>query len=92
MICNFLKNAIAFSFALSESEAKNIKEQECILVGCVPSAAVAISGGGVYQEGVSAQGGVSPGVSTQGGVWHTPMNRITDRCRNITLLQLGCGR
>ena len=34
-------------------------EQECIPVGCVPSAAVAI------WEGVSARGG---GVSTQGGL------------------------
>ena len=40
--------------------------QECIPVGCVPSAAVAVGGGGVSQHalgrGVSAQG-----VSTQGG-------------------------
>ena len=34
------------------------EQQECILVGCVPSAAVA--GGGGVPSGVSAQGGVSP--------------------------------
>ena len=33
-------------------------KQECIPVGCVPSAAVAITGGGVC-HGVSAQGGAS---------------------------------
>ena len=50
--------------------------------------------------GVSARGGVClGGVSTQGdgvcqaGVCQTPpMNRITDRCKNITLPQLCCGR
>ena len=57
-ISNFLKNTIAFSFTLSDNEAKNIKEQECIPVGCVPSAVVAISGGG---------GGVCPGGYLPGG-------------------------
>ena len=48
---------------------------ECIPVGCVPSAAVAVSGGGgraCLPRGVSAWGG---------GVCHylTPLNRMTDR-------------
>ena len=51
-------------------------------------------------RGVSAQGGVCPGgMSEQGGVcpgdvWQTPppMNRMTNRCKNITLPQLRCGR
>ena len=54
----------------------NFVKQECIPVGCIPSAAVA-GGGGVSQHvldrGVSAQtgcvcpGGVCSGVSVQGG-------------------------
>ena len=36
-------------------------KQECIPVGCVPSAAVAVSGGEGVCLGVSAQGGVCPG-------------------------------
>ena len=50
--------------------------QECIPVGCVPSAAVAVSwGGGLLPGGVYSQGGVSSrgvsalrGVCSQGGV------------------------
>ena len=55
------------------------KKQECIPVGCVPSAAVAVcrrclrgevSAGGVCPEGVSAQRGCLPrgGVCPAGGV------------------------
>ena len=40
------------------SRPGNILEQECIPVGCVPSAAVTVSGGGGVFPGVSAQGGV----------------------------------
>ena len=47
--------------------------QECIPVGCVPPAAVAVRGGVSAQEGylprgVSTQAGVCLGVSAQGGV------------------------
>ena len=62
------------------------KKQECIRVGCVPSAAVVFSGGCLPGGGVSARGG---GVAAT----HThPVNRITDACENITLPQLRCGR
>ena len=44
--------------------------------GCLPSG-----------REVSAQGGVSAG-----GVADPPVNRVTDRCRNITLSQRSCGR
>ena len=56
-------------------------KQECIPVGCLQSAAVAVSGGGdvcprgclpggsAWGEGVSAGG---QGVSAQGGVCQTP--------------------
>ena len=80
-------------------------KQDCIPVGCVTSAAVAVScgclpggvsaQGGVCPGGVSAQGGVCLGcvsaqgcVSAWGGVCQTPLNRMTDRCKNITLPQL----
>ena len=48
--------------------------------------------GGVCR-GVSAQGGVCQGVSApvHAGI-HTPVNRITDACENITLPQLRCRR
>ena len=51
--------------------------------------------------GVSVQGGVCPGgVCPQGGgvclgrvsARHTPVNRMTYRCKDITLPQLRCGR
>ena len=46
---------------------------------------------------VSAQGGLPRGVCLRGclprGVYQTPpMNRMTDRCKNITLPQLRCRR
>ena len=45
------------------------------------------------EEGVSAQGrGMSAqgeGVSAQG---HSPVDRMTDSCKNITLPQLCCGQ
>ena len=79
---------------------KNDK-QECIPVGCVPSAAVAVVGeggdclGGVFLPG----GGVCPGRSAVllgggGGLpqcmlgYTPPVNRLTDACENITLPQL----
>ena len=37
------------------SKGNNLTKLECIPVGCVPSAAVAVGGGGVYPGGVSAQ-------------------------------------
>ena len=69
----------------------NNDEQECIPVGCVPSAAVAVCWrrggvclhGGVCPGGVSAWGGVSAQVvSARGCLTDTPippMNRMTDR-------------
>ena len=57
--------------------------QECIPVGCVPSAAVAVSGGG---EGEWPTVGVCLQVPLL--ELYTPPNRITDRCKNITFPQL----
>ena len=65
-----------------------IVEQECIPVGCVPSAAVAVFFGG----GEVSAGGVYPGVSAQLGGVCPPLDRMTDRCKNITLPQLRCRR
>ena len=46
------------SFNLMTSNGtQNNNEQERIPVGCVPSAAVAVSGGVYLLEGISAQGG-----------------------------------
>ena len=58
------------------AESKDSSEQECIPVGCVPSAAVAISGGGILSRGMSAYGGVCPdGLSAwgfcEGNDWQT---------------------
>ena len=51
--------------------AKNIVKQECIPVGCVLSAAVAVGGGGsaggMSAQGVFAQGDVCPGGVYRGG-------------------------
>ena len=85
------------------------QKQECIPVGCVLSAAVAVcSGGGVCSrvglllEGVSAPGAVcllwgvcvcsGRGVCSWGAVYPSmhwgrpppPVERMTDRCKNIT--------
>ena len=62
---------------------KEIKKQECIPVGCVSSAAVAVCLGGVSAwERVFARGGV-----------HNPLwtEFLTHACENITLPQLRCG-
>ena len=64
---------------------QNTEIQECIPEGCVPSAAVAVSGGGVclgvcLPRGVSAQGACTPPpVCTE---------FLTYTCENITFLQL----
>ena len=56
---------------------------ECIPVGCVPSAAVAVwglrLGGGVYAQ--RGKGVTTWGVST------SPLNRMTDRCKTFTFPQ-----
>ena len=44
--------------------------------GCLPSG-----------REVSAQGGVSARGVSAGGVADPPVNRVTDRCKNITLSQ-----
>ena len=101
-------------------------KQECIPVGCVPPAAVAICGEGSasVHAGMHPTGcgpgdpprcgpGEPPGVGletppgqtpqTPPWVWAwkparhagmpplSPVNRITDTCKNITLPQLRCG-
>ena len=84
------------------TRGQKFNQQECIPVGCVPPAHSPHEWGGVcLGAGVSALRGVCPGRSgtCPGGclpmwpVMHagipTPsVNRITDRCKNITCLQL----
>ena len=61
--------------------------------------------GGCLPRGVSAQGGVCSGGVCSGGCLpggvadtplgsevDTPVDRMTDMCKNITLSQLRCGR
>ena len=71
--------------ALDSYSNNQFYRQECIPVGCVPSAAVAVCWGGqclptrgvwpggcLPRRGLSAQGGVCPGgVSARGNVWQT---------------------
>ena len=63
-------------------------QQECIpAVGYVPSAAVAICAqGGVYPRGVCLGGCVCQIPPPP------PVDRMRDRCKNITLPELCCGR
>ena len=66
-------------------KAEDIKGQECILVGCIPSAAVTAGEGGVSQHALSRvcvyqhalDGGVVF-VPMHAGIY-TPLNRMTDR-------------
>ena len=74
-------------------------KQECIPVGCVlaarrPYAGICFPGGwgGLLPGGVSAPGGwcLLPGGLLRGGIpacteADPPVNRMTDRCKNITL-------
>ena len=84
--------------------SKNVKcEKECIPAGCVPPTcwlypSMHLAGrGGVWAGGVCLRSGVCSGVSGQGvpmGVADTPLwtEWLIDRCKNITLPQLRCGR
>ena len=59
----------------------------CLLLGGVCSHGVSAPRGGVFRSrrvGVSAEG--------EGCLSLPPVNRMTDRCKNITLPQLRCGR
>ena len=93
--CLFKKYFFPRTCALVEFYFK----QECIPVGCVPSAAVAMSipactGHCVSQHAVGRgclPGGVCLGVSA---LRQTPpfVDRMTDRCKNITFANYVCGR
>ena len=70
-------------------------EQECIPVGCVPPTAVAV-GGGLHHappreqttpDQAPPQTG-TPREQTPPRSRHSPVNRITDTCKNITFPQL----
>ena len=78
---------------------KQFGKQDCIPVGCLPPACLPYPS--MHCVGGSAQGECLPGRgSAQGGVCPgdvcvadpPPVNRMTDRCKNITLPQLCCGR
>ena len=62
-----------------------MKKQECIPVGCVPAWGVFLPRGVYLPGGVPAGGVYLPGgVPAQ---VLPPVNRMTDRCKNITLPQ-----
>ena len=74
----------------------SLLEQECVPVGCAPSAALAISRGCLL-KGVSVLGDVCreclPGGSTQWGVCPGGVSAWGGICPgSITMLQLRCGR
>ena len=60
-------------------------KQECIPVGCVLSAAVAVRGEGGSPPG-TPRGQAPPGADPPGS-GTTTVNRMTNRCKNITLPQ-----
>ena len=70
-------------FGMKIPDDVGIEEQECIPVGCVQSVAVVVS----WEGG----GGCLPGGCLIDSPF-SPVNRMTDRCKNITLPQLRCGR
>ena len=73
-----------------------IFKQECIPVGCVPlqwTLGGDVCPRGVCWGGVCWRGGCLLRSVCPGGVCQTPpppVDRMTDRCKNITLLQLRC--
>ena len=78
------------TFSGDETRAKYMIIQECIPVGCVPADQWPYPGGGLPARGGSACQG---GLCLPGGVGipacteadPPPVNRMTDRCKNITL-------
>ena len=75
---------------LLRGSARGVSAQEgclpgvCVCTGLCVCPGLCVCLGGCLPRGVSAQEGCLPG----GGVCQTPLNRITDRCKNITLPQL----
>ena len=61
--------------------------QHALHGGCLPGGRVSAQGGCLSEGRGSAQSGVSAR-----RVADPPVNRMTDRCKNITLPQLRCGR
>ena len=71
------------------SENIRTEKQECIPVGCVLSAAVAVCLGGVCQEGICPSGCLPMGGRVARGVRLPPWTEfLTDACENITFPQL----
>ena len=60
-----------------KEQVKHIKEQECIPVGCIPPAAVAIRGG--LHQGYKHVG-IPPAMHA--GIAPPHVNRMTNRCKN----------
>ena len=75
---------------------KKLNKRECIPVGCVSSAPVAVYLRAVPGVRVAARGHLPQGAACPRGVVRQthppPVNRMTDSCENINLPQLHCGR
>ena len=81
---------------MHSSRMRNVRCSGC--GGCIP----ACTGQGVSTQGYLPRGCLPGGCLTskvsakrvsvqEVSTTHTPVNRITDACENITLLQLRCG-
>ena len=77
-------------------------QEECLPRGCLPVGCLAkrgcLTGGGCLPRGRLAKGGVWPRGVCQGGVSHhtlrqtSPVDRMTDWCKNITFANYVCER
>ena len=90
-------NPTACQRLLAFGQSVKYYEQECIPVGCVPSAAVAVCWMGVVCPGVSARGCLPGGVCILACTEvDTPSPLLTEflthASENIILPQLRCGR
>ena len=80
-------------------DSSRMRTGGCLVPGGVPGLGGGSAPGGCLLRGVSGLGGSGPG----GGVWSRrgipacteadpPVNRMTDRCKNITFANFVCGR
>ena len=87
--------SIVVTGIVEESTKKIAMQPECIPEGCIPSVAVAVSGGCLPKGPCLSKGGmlsggvcVCLGVVCPQGVYTSPIDRITYVCENITFPQI----
>ena len=86
----YVFSALLFSFNCN-SFCKSILEQECIPVGCVPSATVAVCFREPGLHNPPEQAPPLPPAARHAGIppariAHHPVDRMTDTCKNITFV------